>query len=124
MVDLPALSIFGSETLYEYNSIFCGISSATTGFLIVVLNRGDHCKELFRTSPRRCSVKKGALKNFAKLTRRQLCQSLFFNKVPGLRPATLLKMRLWRRCFSVNFAKFLRTLFLQNSSRRLLLIFL
>ena len=27
----------------------------------------------------------------------------------GLRPATLLKKRLWRRCFPVNFAKFLRT---------------
>ena len=27
------------------------------------------------------------------------------------RPATLLKKRLWRRCFPVNFAKFLRTLF-------------
>ena len=35
------------------------------------------------------------------------CQSLFFNKVAGLRPATLLKKRLWHRCFSVNFAKFL-----------------
>ena len=33
------------------------------------------------------------------------------------RPATLLKMRLWHRCFSVNFAKFLRTPFLQNASR-------
>ena len=28
-----------------------------------------------------------------------------------LRPATLLKKRLWHRCFPVNFAKFLRTLF-------------
>ena len=37
------------------------------------------------------------------------------------RSATLLKKRLWHRCFSVNFAKFLRTLFLQNTSRRLLL---
>ena len=36
-------------------------------------------------------------------------------------PATLLKKRLWRRCFPVNFAKFLRTLFLQNISGRLLL---
>ena len=35
-----------------------------------------------------------------------------FNKVVGLRPATLLKMRLWRRCFPENFAKFLRTRFL------------
>ena len=38
----------------------------------------------------------------------------------GLRPATLLKERLWHRCFPVNFAKFLGTLFLQNMSGRLL----
>ena len=30
----------------------------------------------------------------------------------GLRPAILLKKRLWLRCFSVNFVKFLRTSFL------------
>ena len=30
--------------------------------------------------------------------------------------ATLLKKRLWRRCFPVNFAKFLRTPILQNTS--------
>ena len=35
--------------------------------------------------------------------------------------ATLLKRRLRYRCFSVNFEKFLRTPFLQNTSRRLLL---
>ena len=28
-----------------------------------------------------------------------------------LRPATLLKKRLWHRCFPVNFVKFLKTLF-------------
>ena len=33
----------------------------------------------------------------------------------------LLKKRLWRRCFPVNFAKFIRTPFLQNTSGRLLL---
>ena len=33
----------------------------------------------------------------------------FFNKVAGLSP--LLKKRLWHRCFSVNFAKFLRKSF-------------
>ena len=38
-----------------------------------------------------------------------------------LRPAALLKKRLWERCFPVNFAKFLRTPFLQNTSGRLLL---
>ena len=47
-----------------------------------------------------------------KLQASDLCQSLFFNKVVGLRPAALLKMRLWHRCFPVNFATFLKTPFL------------
>ena len=63
-----------------------------------------------------CSVKKGVLRNFAKFTGKHLCQSLFFDKVAGLRPATLLKNRLWYRCFRVNFAKILRTPFLQSTS--------
>ena len=53
--------------------------------------------------------KKGVLRNFAKFTGKHLYQSLFLNKVSGLRPATLLKKRLRYRCFPVNFAKFLRT---------------
>ena len=98
-----------------------------------------------RSTHRRCSFKKDVLKNFAKFWRtpffeehlrelllffetgfyvtssKHLCQSLFFNKVAGLRPATLLKKRLWDRCFLVNFVKFLRTHFSQNTSGRLLL---
>ena len=35
--------------------------------------------------------KKGVLKNFTKFTRKHMHWSLFFNKVVGLRPATLLK---------------------------------
>ena len=38
-----------------------------------------------------------------------------------LRPATLLKNRPWHRCFPVNFARFLRTPFLHNTSGQLLL---
>ena len=64
---------------------------------------------------RRCSVKKGVLKNFAKFTGKHLCSSLFLNKVAGLRPVTLFKKRLWHRCFPVNFAKFLGTPLLQNT---------
>ena len=74
-----------------------------------------------RSSLRRCSVRKGVLRNFAKFTGKYLCQSLFFNKVASLRPATLLKKRLCRSCFPVNFSKFLRTPFLENTSGRLLL---
>ena len=37
-------------------------------------------------------------------------------------PGTLLKKRLWYRCFPVNFGKFLRTPFLQNTSGPLRLV--
>ena len=45
----------------------------------------------------RCSVNKAVLKNFTKFAGKHLCQSLSFNKVPGL--------RLWHKCFPVNFVK-------------------
>ena len=48
--------------------------------------------------------KKSVFKNLAKFTRKHLCQSLFLTKVP------LLALTL-RRCFYVDFAKFLRTPF-------------
>ena len=74
----------------------------------------------YRSSHQGCSMKNSVLRNFTKLTGKHLCQSLFFNKVVGLRPATLLKKRLRHRCFLVNFAKFLRTPFLHNTGRLLL----
>ena len=37
-----------------------------------------------------CSVKKGTLENFVKFTGKRLCQSLFLNKVAGLRPPAAL----------------------------------
>ena len=54
-------------------------------------------------------MKKSVLGNFTKFTGKRL------------RPATLIKKRLCRSCFPVNFAKFLRPPFLQNTSGRLLL---
>ena len=38
----------------------------------------------FRGSHRRCSVRKGVVRDFAKVTGKHLCQSLVFNKVAGL----------------------------------------
>ena len=66
-----------------------------------------------RSSHQRCSIIKGILRNFTKFTGKHLCQSL--------RPATLLKKRLWHGCFPMNFVKFSRTPYLQNTSGRLLL---
>ena len=79
--------------------------SKLTIFMNLWYNNGSH---------RRCSVRKGVLRNF---TGKHLCQSLFFNKVAGL----MQQVRLWHRCFPVNFAKLLRAPFLQNTSRRQLL---
>ena len=45
------------------------------------------------------------------------CARLFFNKVAGLKAATLLKKRLWYRCFPVNFARFLQTPFFKKNHR-------
>ena len=56
-------------------------------------------------------------------TGKHLCQSLIFNEFGHLRSATLLKKRLWHRCFPVNFTKFLRTPFLTEHLLWLLLEF-
>ena len=64
-----------------------------------------------RSSHQSCSARKGVVRKFSKFTRKHLCQVLFYNKVAGPEPATLLKVTLWHRCFPINFAKFLRTPF-------------
>ena len=53
----------------------------------------------YRGSRPELFCKKGVLRNFTKFTGKHLCQ------------------RLWHRCFYVNFVKFLRTPFLQDTSR-------
>ena len=60
-------------------------------------------------------LKKRCSQKFRKTHRKTLTPESPLYKVPGLRP-----LRLWHRCFPVNFTKFLRTPFLQNMSGRLL----
>ena len=62
----------------------------------------------------------GVLKTLANFTGKQLRWSLF-NKVVGLKPWNVIKNRLQQRCFSVKFAKFLRTPFFTEHLRWLLL---
>ena len=66
-----------------------------------------------RSSHQRCSLQNGVLRNFTKLTGKHLCQGLFFFH--------FFKKENLAHCFAVNFVKFLRTPFLQNTSGRLLL---
>ena len=69
----------------------------------------------YRSNRSVVSCEKGVLINFAKFTGKHLCQGLFLSNFT--------KKRLWQRCFPVNFAKFLRTTFSQNTTWRLLLHF-
>ena len=80
----------------------------------------DASEILCRSIHRRCSVRKGIFRNFTEF-RTPVPESLFFFMA---QPATLLKKRLWHRCFPVSFAKFLRTTFLQSTSGRLVLCLL
>ena len=57
--------------------------------------------------------RKNVLRNFAKFTGKRLYQRLSFKKFAG---QLYLKKSLWHSCFPENFAKFLRTPFLQNTS--------
>ena len=80
-------------------------------YSLIWIGRGS-CSEVF------CI--KGVLEKFAKFSGKHLCQSLFLNKFAGLRPATSLKKD-WRRCFPINFVRFLRTSLFSEDLRWLLL---
>ena len=63
-----------------------------------------------RSSRLEMFCKKGVPKNLAKFTGKHQCQSLFFNKVTGLRPATLKKETLVH-VFSCEFFEVLKNTF-------------
>ena len=90
---------------------------ATRGVLWKNVKRGSgteaavRISTICRSSCQEVFCKKGVLKNFAKFMGKQLCRCLFFNKLAGMKPTTLLKKRLWHMCFPLNLAKFLRTPF-------------
>ena len=69
------------------------IDFRTSNYSNLVTSKSS-CSEVFS--------KKSALRNFAKFTRENLFQSLFFDKIA----ATLLKKRLWHRCFPGSFWNF------------------
>ena len=69
-------------------------------------------------------MKKSIPEDFAKFIGKHafLIKRFFLNKGADVRTEALLKKIFWHRYFPVNFAKFLRVPFLQNTSGRLLLI--
>ena len=65
----------------------------------------------------------GVIKRFQKFTEIHLHRSLCFNKYAVFQSGTLLRKILPYKCFSVNFAKFLRIPIFQNASQLLLFHF-
>ena len=65
----------------------------------------------FRSSRQRCSINTVFLKISQNSQENTCARVSFLIKLQASQPATLLKKRLWHRCFPVNFAKFLRTTF-------------
>ena len=66
-----------------------------------------------RSSHRRCSITKDVLRNFAKFTRKHLCQSLFFNKVAG----NFIKKETLAQVFSFEFCEISKNTFFTEHLR-------
>ena len=95
--------------------------TTTTSDQFFVISLNINKSRVTGSSHLRCSVRKDLLRNFSKLTGKCLCQSIFLIDLSRPEPATLLKKRFLHRYFPVNFAKFLRTPFLLNTSGQMLL---
>ena len=86
-------------------------------------NTGKHFRTAFsRTLTNNArSSHRGCSKNFAHLTGKHLCWSLFLIKLQAWGPVNCIKSRLQHRCFPVKLANFLRKTILKNIYERLLL---
>ena len=77
------------EEIGTYWSYCARNRAITTNVNCLIFILRSSCPEVF--------CKKDVLRNFAKFKGKHLCQRLFFNKVAGLRPATLLEKSLCHR---------------------------
>ena len=92
-----------------YVCISCSLNRITPTERIIILS-------VWETATRRFSIRKGIIDNFTKFTWQHLCQGLFFNKVAGLRPTTLLKQETLTQALSCEFCEsFEQTFFYRKS---------
>ena len=114
-------SIYVIPYLHLLHNIFTNLS-----LLWILLHKYFWSREIlrnystsFRSSHRRCSVKKAILKHFAIFAGKRLCRLLFFNKVACHQACNFVKKRLQHRYFLANIRKFIRRPILKNISKRL-----
>ena len=98
--------------------------------VVVIMINGSYdisyaCAEKQQKQSLEVFYKKGVLKSFVIFTGKQMCWSLFFDKVTDLQAGSCLqdcsfiKKRFQHKCFSVNVAKCLRTPILKNICEQL-----
>ena len=104
-----------NQTLNFSNFLFKGLIFNKTNHPLIVY-RIPWWKVLQNIACPDIEAATGRALKFRKIHRETPLPDSIFNKVAGLQ----LK-RLWHKCFPVNFAKFSRALFLQNTFGRLLL---
>ena len=73
----------------------------------------------YESSHKKCSVKKGVLKNFAEFSGQHLCQSLFFHNVSG--SSTFLQKETLAKVFSWEFFEIFKNTFFTKHFRWVLL---
>ena len=74
----------------QYNLLRIAESKCSTPYITYTEQQkssaGYNLLGIARRRNQKCSFRKDAFRNFTKFTGKQLCQSLFFNKVAGLKP--------------------------------------
>ena len=100
------VSYFQDQKLCKFSRIFWGLIFPEKDWFPVQQERYGL---LLRSIHWRCSVKKVFLE-ILQYSQEKTCARFSF---------LILKKSLWHRCFFVNFAKFVRTFFLQNTSGRM-----
>ena len=102
-----------SLQIFLFNKFFC------TNIFQVELEILRNSPTIFRSSHCSHSIKKAILKDFVRFTGKHLCWSLFFNKLAGLSPVTLLKRNSNTDVFFANIEKFGRSPILKNICEQL-----
>ena len=106
------------------NSLFCAALSSLLVIIVIALLQQLHFRGTFRPMSNiynkaekqapEMFCKKRCSQKFRKINRKTpVPEPQTFNKVPG-QACTLLKQRLWHRCFPVDFNKLLRTRFAEH----------
>ena len=132
------ISWYNKISWFPVKKFWCQQNSGVVSrdsYIFWIFSKFHHCRVFvtdfregaFLASPHPWAASKmpilNRIKNFSKFIDKYLCRNFFSNKVAGRRPADLLKMRLRRRCFPVNFPKFFKSTFFIEQLLWLLLIF-